>query len=346
MAEDKSQNKTEKTAGSESESQCGKSGTTKFIAIVAVVAVVAVIGFALSKNGVAESDNTGVELSDIAPASANAAGDDTDAPMIKLGNPVVAEVNGDEIKRSDVFNFISGLPDQVRQMPIQNLFPLALEQVVNNRLISNKAKGSNLAGDPEVEQLVSQAEGQIIRNVFIDRQVTEALTQKRLLKAYEELIDTVSNIEEVSARHILITPSGEGEEAVAEAEAKAKDVIAKLDEGGDFAELAKEHSMGPTAENGGDLGFFAKNQMVPEFAEAAFALDVNTYTKSPVKTQFGWHVVKVEEKRMRPEPKFEEVKPQLEAQLRQQVLAELLENWQKEAKIKKFDINGEDIKQN
>lgn len=307
--------------------------TGKIAAVVAVVVVVAIAGFVMTKNGVAESDNSGVGLSDIAPASANASAGGEDAPMIKLGNPVVAKVNGEEIKRSDVFNFISGLPDQVRQMPIQTLFPLALEQVVNNRVINSKATGSDLTNDPEVEKLVDQAKGQIVRNVFVERQVTEAITQKKLLKAYEELLDTVGNIAEVKARHILV-----------EDETKAKELVTKLNEGADFATLAKENSTGPSADRGGDLGYFAKNEMVPEFADAAFALDAGSYTKEPVKTQFGWHIIKVEEKRTRPEPEFEAVKPQLEAQLRQQVLADLLEEWQKDAKIQKFDINGEKIK--
>lgn len=310
----------------------GSIAAPKIITAVALVAVVAIIGFTMSKNGVADSKSDNVKVSDIAPAAGEG---DADAPMIKLGNPVVAVVNGKEIKRSDVFEFISGLPEQVRQMPIQTLFPMALEQVVNNNVVSAKASDAKLEGDPEVEQMVKQAQGQIIRNVYVERQVNEAVTQKRLLKAYEDLLDTVSKIEEVHARHILV----EEEEA-------AKGLIKKLEEGSDFETLAKENSTGPSAERGGDLGFFAKNEMVPEFANAAFGLDAGAYTKAPVKTQFGWHIIKVEEKRMRPEPKFEDVKAQLEAQERQKVLAELLEKWQKDAKIKKYDINGEEVKQN
>lgn len=308
----------------------------KIMATVAIVAVVAVTGFTMSKSGVAENVTDGKVLNEMAPASGTPAEQAAqDSPMIKLGDPVVAVVGDEEIKRSDVFAFIGNLPEQVRQMPIQQLFPMALEQVVNNRVISSKAENAALGSDDEVQKLVEQAKNQIVRNVYVDRQIEEAVTQKRLLKAYEELLDTVSDIEEVHARHILV-----------EDEEKAKELIAKLDEGADFETLARENSTGPSAERGGDLGFFAKNEMVPEFSEAAFALDVGSYTKEPVQTQFGWHVVKVEEKRMRPEPKFEDVKAQLEAQERQKALAELLETWQKEAKIKKYDINGEEIKQN
>jgi len=302
---------------------------TPIIAVFVVVVLVAAAGmFFMTGNGVAESEEA--ELSQIAPASAGEAdGGDTD-PMIKLGNPVVAVVDGEEIKRSDVFNFISGLPEQVRQMPIQTLFPLAMEQVVNNKVITSKAGSSNLNADPEVEQLVTQAKDQIIRNVYIDRQIDDQMTQKKLLQAYEDLLDEIGEVQETRARHILV-----------EDEEKARAVIAQLDEGADFTELAKETSTGPSAERGGELGWFAKTEMVPEFAEAAFAVEPGKHTADPVQTQFGWHVIHVEERRKRPEPEFEVVKPQLEAQLRQQVLQELIEGWQKEANIKKFDINGE-----
>jgi len=304
---------------------------TPLIAVVVVVAVVIVAGvFAMSGNGVAESEEA--ELSQIAPAAAedNGEGVGANAPMIKLGNPVVAVVNGEEVKRSDVFNFISGLPEQVRQMPIQTLFPLALEQVVNNRVINVKADTANLKADPEVEQLVGQARDQIVRNVFVDRQIKEQLTQKKLLKSYEKLLDDIGEVQETKARHILV-----------EDEEKAREVLGLLDAGSDFMTLAKEHSVGPSAEKGGELGWFAENEMVPEFSKAAFALEPGAYTKDPVKTQFGWHIISVEERRQRPEPDFETVKPQLETQLRQQVLNDLIAGWQKEAKIKKYDINGE-----
>ena len=280
----------------------------------------------MTKNGVAETEGDKAEI------TASAEGQEGEEPMIKLGNPVVAVVNNEEIKRSDVFTFISGLPEQVRAMPIENLFPMALEQVINNKLVTEKAASANLDSDPEVEQLLAQTKEQIIRNVFIERQVSEQITQKKLLDSYNKLLEQIGEVQETKASHILV-----------ETEEEARDVIAKLGEGADFAELAKEVSTGPSAESGGDLGYFAKNEMVPEFAEAAFALDQGAYSKDPVQTQFGWHVIKVEERRKRPEPEFEMVKPQLEAQLRQQILTELVQGWQEAANIKKFDINGEPV---
>lgn len=308
--------------------------------IIAVVAVVALIAIgsvvALSGNGVAKSDKEET-LSEIAPASADATdtAEATESPMIKLGDPIVAVVNGTDIKRSDVLAFIGGLPEQVRQMPIQTLFPLALEQVINNKVISEKATSAELLSDPEVEKLATQAKEQIVRNVFVDRQIESQITQKKLLDAYGKLLDSLEEVQETKARHILV-----------DSEEKARALVVKLDEGANFEELAKTESTGPEAQqNAGELGWFAKSEMVPEFAEAAFALEPGTYTKEPVKTQFGWHIIKAEERRKRPEPEFEAIKPQLEAQLRQQVLTDLVSGWQKEAQIKKYDINGEEVKE-
>lgn len=303
-----------------------KGGAGLWIALAVVAVALAVGAFVMTKNGVAETEGDKAEI------TASAEGQEGEEPMIKLGNPVVAVVNNEEIKRSDVFTFISGLPEQVRAMPIENLFPMALEQVINNKLVTEKAASANLDSDPEVEQLLAQTKEQIIRNVFIERQVSEQITQKKLLDSYNKLLEQIGEVQETKASHILV-----------ETEEEARDVIAKLGEGADFAELAKEVSTGPSAESGGDLGYFAKNEMVPEFAEAAFALDQGAYSKDPVQTQFGWHVIKVEERRKRPEPEFEMVKPQLEAQLRQQILTELVQGWQEAANIKKFDINGEPV---
>lgn len=249
-------------------------------------------------------------------------------------NPVVATVNGEDIKRSDVFALISTLPEQYRQAPLDQLFPAALEQVINNRVVTNQSKDVNLAEDEEVTKMMTEAKEQIIRNVYIDRQIDAQVTQKALLKKYEEVLNKIGDIQEVKARHIL-----------ADSEDKAKEAIKKLNDGADFAAMVKEYSIPQAAQNDGELGYFAKNEMVPEFAEAAFALDKGQYTKDPVKTQFGWHVIQVEDKRKRPEPEFEALKPQLEAQLRQEIAVDLLKKWQKDAKVKKFDINGDPVKE-
>lgn len=274
-----------------------------------------------------------VPMTFAADAPAKAEAPKAAAAIDPNANPTVATVNGEAIKRSEVLEFIGSLPEQVRQMPLESLFPLAVDQVVNNKLIGEKANKAELASDPEVVKLMNQAKGQIVRSVYVERQVEQAMTQKKLVEAYDKLLDTMKDVEEVHAHHILF-----------DSEEKARDAIARLGKGEDFEKMAKELSKDPSAkQNSGDLGFFAKNEMVPEFATAAFAMKKGEYSKDPVKTQFGWHVIKIDDKRKRPEPKFEDVKPQLENQLRQQTLMDLLEKWQKEAKIQKFDINGKPV---
>lgn len=248
------------------------------------------------------------------------------------GDPVVAKVNNTEIKRSEVLNFITTLPEQVRQMPVQNLFPLAVDQVVNNRIIGDKASTANLANDPDVTKMLDEAKEQIIRNVYVERELAKSVSEAELRSAYDKMVAGLGKVEEVRARHILVAD-----------EAKAKDIIAKLKAGTSFEDLSKESTDTASAANGGDLGYFAKTDMVPEFAEAAFSQSPGSVSEIPVKTQFGWHVIKVEDKRTRPAPAYDAVKPQIEAQLRREKLGGLLESWQSEAKAEKFDINGQPL---
>lgn len=139
----------------------------------------------------------------------------------------------------------------------------------------------------------------------------------------------MGKVEEVKARHILV-----------DTEDKAKEVITKLQAGAKFEDLVEEYSSGVTKDTKGELGYFAKGEMVPEFADAAFALAKGQYTKQPVKTQFGYHVIESQDRRKREAPSFDEVKPQLESVVRQRQLVELLTTWQNAAQVEKFDING------
>jgi peptidyl-prolyl cis-trans isomerase C len=247
-------------------------------------------------------------------------------------NPVVAMIGDEKVFRNDVLGFIGQLPPNVRQMPLEQLYPMALEQVINGRILDQNMETAGLENDPEVLKQLEEAKEQIIRNTYMQGEIEKKLTDSRMKKAYDDFIKEQPDVEEVKAAHILVAD-----------EAVAKDIIAKLKDGGDFAALAKEFSKDNTAENGGDLGYFAKSDVVPEFAEAAFALSKGKYTETPVKTQFGFHVIKQEDKRDRPKPTLEEAKPFLEAELRREILEEILEDWRQEKEIKRFDINGNEI---
>src|ERR1700733_12591710 len=140
----------------------------------------------------------------------------------------------------------------------------------------------------------------VLMEALLKRTGESAMTDEAMHKVYDEAVKQMANEQEVHARHILVTTEDE-----------AKAVAAALKKGADFAALAKDKSKDPSAADGGDLGYFTKDQMVPEFADVAFKLDKGQIS-DPVHTQFGWHVIKVEDKRTKPTPTFDEVKGQLE----------------------------------
>lgn len=256
------------------------------------------------------------------------------AMKIEQGNPVVAKVGGEDVTRLDVLNFVQTLPPNLRQLPLEQLFPLAQDQVVNAKVIESNVKADEVVDNEQVQRQLEETRKQILQRAYLEKIVSEKMTDKRLQKAYKKAVTDEPDVEEVKAAHILVKE-----------EAKAKEIIAKLNEGGDFAELAKENSTDGTAENGGSLGYFAKADVVPEFADAAFSQKEGTYTKEPVKSQFGFHIIKVEEKRVRPKPSFEDSKPYLEQQLSRELLEETVEGWKKDAKIEVYDINGNPVEE-
>ena len=160
------------------------------------------------------------------------------------------------------------------------------------------------------------------REINLERAIAEKVTDDAIKAHYDEFIKTNEPEPQVHARHILL-----------ENEDDAKAVIAELDDGADFVELAKEKSTGPSGPNGGDLGFFNKGDMVAPFAEAAFAMEPGTYSKEPVQTQFGWHVILVEEKKDGVQPTLEEIRQQMEAEVTQQAVQDLIEELRSDAEV-------------
>ncbi len=269
---------------------------------------------------------------DAATASAGGKEGTFNGVPVKPGNPVVAKVDGKDVTRVDVYRYIRMMPENVQQLPPGAVYPLALEQVINTRLVQNQAEAADLENDSEVKKQLAMAKQQIERAVYIQRAVDKNISESDLKAAYDEFVKKAPDVEEIHASHILV-----------DSEQKAKDIIAKLGKGESFETLAKENSADKTGANGGDLGWFSKQDMVPEFANATFALKKGETSKTPVKTQFGWHVIKVTDSRSRPKPSFEEVKPYLQVDLRRQTLEKMLEDWRAKAKIEKFDINGDPV---
>jgi peptidyl-prolyl cis-trans isomerase C len=192
-------------------------------------------------------------------------------------DPVVARVNGTELHRSEVLAARQMLPAQVQQIPFDQVYPQLLDSLVTNLLAAQAGRKQKLADDPEVKKRLQWAQDQIIEEVYLGRYIRSAMTDDRIKARYDQFVKDQKPQDQVNAKHILVKTEDE-----------AKAVITDLKGGGDFAAIAKEKSNDPgTKATGGDLGWFTKDEMVPEFAEAAFKLQKGQYTETPVKTQFG-----------------------------------------------------------
>lgn len=246
-----------------------------------------------------------------------------------VDDPVVATVNGTKVMLTDVQRAHQQLPDPYRGYPINMIFGDLLNIVIDRRIAAVVARDQGLQDDDEVKETMARIEEQVLQRVLLERHIKDEITEETLRARYDKMIAGAGTSEQINARHILV-----------ESEAEAKEVVAELDGGADFAELAKKRSTGPSAPKGGDLGFFEKGQMVPEFSEAAFALKAGEYTKAPVKTQFGWHVIKLEDRRTSEPPSFEDSQEQLEAQLSQEIGGVYVTGLRDKVTIERFQMDG------
>ena len=214
---------------------------------------------------------------------------------------VVATVSGQPVTEADVQMAVSELDQQFAQLSPEQKRAAALSAIIEIRLMAEKAKAAKLDQDDEFKRKLAFLNDRALHAQVIEKEISPKVTDEDLKARYDKEIGARPPVEEVHARHILV-----------KTEEEAKDVIKKLEEGGDFEAIAKEKSDDPgSGANGGDLGFFSKGHMVPEFEAAAFALEPGSYTKTPVKSEFGFHVIKVEEKRTQPPVPFDQVKDQI-----------------------------------
>lgn len=262
-------------------------------------------------------------------------------PALAAGtDPVVATVNGKEIHRSQLAELQQSAP-QLRQVPLEMVYEQLLDHVISGQLLLEQAKKQNLENDPEVkaqfkdaqaqiQQMVKDAQIQILQQVYLKRRIDADISEDQIKAKYEEMKKNMPPQEEVKARHILL-----------ETEDAAKLVIADLKSGISFEDEAKAKSTDAASKaNGGDLGYFGKQENVPEFTEAAFKLKAGEFSQTPVKTQFGWHVIKVEDRRPATPPTYEQVKQSIKMQLGQQDAQKIIDGLKKTAKIERFKADG------
>jgi peptidyl-prolyl cis-trans isomerase C len=251
-------------------------------------------------------------------------------------DPLVAKVNGVEVHQSDL-TVAEEEAGQIPPMSPEAKQDYLVQFVADMILVSKAAEDKKFGDSVEFKRKVDFARKKLLMEGLLQSVGKEALSDEAMHKVYEEAVKQIGEEKEVHARHILFrTPAGD-EKASKEAEDKLKAVIVRLKKGEDFAKVASEVTEDPSGKaNGGDLGYFSKDQMVPEFSEVAFKLDKGQIS-DPVKTQFGWHVIKVEDKRVKEAPKFEDVKPQIENFVVRKAQADLVTKLRADAKIERMD---------
>jgi peptidyl-prolyl cis-trans isomerase C len=242
---------------------------------------------------------------------------------------VVAIVNGENITRADVIASAESLPAQYRTQ-IDQIFPALIDRLVDLRLLVLQARSENLQDDAEVKAEMARLLDETISKTLITRHIKSVVTEEAIKARYDKMVAETPPTQETRASHILL-----------ETEDEAKAVIAELEAGADFATLAKAKSKDPSAaQNGGDLGYFTKDRMVPEFAEAAIALEKGSMSKAPTQSEFGWHVIMVVDRRDQALPSFEETRAQLEEAMSNEAATAFLKQLREGAKVELFNPDG------
>jgi peptidyl-prolyl cis-trans isomerase C len=242
---------------------------------------------------------------------------------------VLAKVNGVEIKESDVALAEEELAPSLQQMDPASRKDNVLGFLIDLQIVAKAAEDKKIENTDDFKKRLSFARKRLMMDSLLASEGKAATTDEAMKKVYEEAAKQITSEVEVRARHILV-----------ETEDEAKAVVEELKKGADFAELAKKKSKDPGASDGGDLGFFTKDQMVPEFSAVAFTLEPGKIS-DPVKSQFGWHVIKVEEKRNRQAPPIDQVKGQIETYVTRKAQADYVAKLRETAKVERLDKPAE-----
>lgn len=241
---------------------------------------------------------------------------------------VAAVVNGEKITVAEIKDTYNQNPAIKEKVPFNEFYGKALDVYVNGKLLYQEAVKAGVENTPEYKKQLALAKEELARKVYLEQQVKDKVSDAEVKKVYEDYKKNFKDGKEIKAKHILV-----------DSDAKAKEVIAKLNKGGNFDKLAKEYSKEPA-----DLGYFTKDVMVPEFGNAAFAMKKGEHSKTPVKTQFGYHVIEVEDVRDAKALPFKKVEPQLKAMLTQSALSGVFEDVSKKSTVAKYDLKGNEIK--
>ena len=247
-------------------------------------------------------------------------------PFAAAQDAVIATVNGKNITEADIKLAEAEIGSDLGSLPEATKRRVLVEYLIENQLFAEAAEGDKLASSPEFDGRMQYWRRRALRDTYFDKSVKSAVTEADAKALYDQQVKLLKPEEEVKARHILV-----------ESEDKAKEIAEKIAHGADFAEMAKENSKDPgTKDEGGSLGYFSKGQMVPQFEEAAFKLEKGDVSQ-PVQTQFGWHLIQVEDRRERKPPEFDVIKDRLMASMMHRKAQEIAAGLRGKAQIEYVD---------
>lgn len=241
--------------------------------------------------------------------------------------PVAAIIDGDPISMSRMQRALQVYGRDLKELSPEAYYRTVLDRLIDQELAARAAIEAGVDEDPQVQANLAEARANVLASAYLQKIGAEATTDAGLRAEYDKV--AAKGIKEVSARHILV-----------KTESEAIEIIELLDGGAEFEALAGERSIGPSGPRGGDLGFFGYAQMVPPFAEAAFSMEKGSHSLTPVETQFGWHVIKVEDTRSQEPPPYEVAKSQIAEQARTNAMIGELDNLRQSAKIERFGPEG------
>ena len=242
---------------------------------------------------------------------------------------IVARVVGQPIYQKEITAAFRALPPRARRAGLQRHYNNLLENLVVSKMLTIYGRRLKLEDTQIVKSQLKRAEDTLVRDAYLGDLVRKQMTNEVLKKEYKALVKKNKGLDEVRARHILV-----------QTQKKAKKLIKVINTGQSFAELAKKNSVGRTARRGGDLGWFARGEMTKPVSDAAFKLKVGQVTKEPIKSDFGWHIIKLEEKRKRKIPPFEKVRMMIQARVGQRLSGEIVSELMRQTKVERFSFDG------
>ena len=239
--------------------------------------------------------------------------------------PIVANVNNEDISLETMIHAMNELPPEIQSQPFMSYYEDLLERVIDIKLFAQEGKKMKLNEEPSVRAAIDFVIEKVLMQAFLSKYIQENIKEENLKASYNNFIADETSREEIKASHILV-----------DTEIEAIDIINMLNDGEDFAELAKNKSTGPSGPSGGDLGWFKRGQMVPPFEKAAFSLNKNEITQLPVQTQFGWHIIKIFDKRIPEAPSYESMKSKLIQDLERKIVSKKIQDLRNDALIEKL----------